>query len=82
MTTILWILVLGIPIALVLSYYIIGILRIILERLRPTSKKTRQTTIPLLYERKEITPFDDNEYSELCGYESSAEMDLEDEEED
>lgn len=49
------------------------------------AKEPRQTTLTLFmhdsypYERQWVLPEGDNEYSELEGYESSAEMDLEDE---
>jgi hypothetical protein len=71
MTTILWILVLGIPIALVLSYYFIGLIRIILERRKSKPKTQKPRFYPI--ERLHQLDYD-------YGEESTAEIDFQDEE--
>jgi hypothetical protein len=69
MTEIVWVIVLGIPIAFFFSYYFIGLIRIILERRK--SKPKTQKPIERLHQL-------DYDYGE----ESTAEIDLQDEEDE
>jgi hypothetical protein len=83
LTTILWTVVVGMPILLWFSYWSIGILFPIFEWFRPKPKKPRQLALaPFMhdlypYERRWIVP-EDEEISEYG--ESTAELDLQDDE--
>jgi hypothetical protein len=83
-----WLIVLGIPILLLFSYEtgILSFITWVSRQFRPKPKKPRQLTlVPFMhdrypYEKHWVVPDEDSEYSELEGYESSAVMDEQDEE--
>jgi hypothetical protein len=83
LTTILWTVVIGIPVLLWLLYWATGFLCPIFEWLRPKSKQPRQLTLaPFMHDRypyeRQWTVPENEELSEYA--ESTAELDLQDEE--
>jgi len=84
LNAILWTLLLGVPIILWIGYWSIGILSPIFEWLRPEQPVQRVLSEWIddkyPYYKKWVMTDEDSEYSELEGYESSAETDLEDKE--